>query len=440
MRKPINSSSVLFLAAALSTVALQAAVREADLIPADGSCWKRFAPRETNAPVGELLKGDGKYSLTLSSGGKKYVYGGWKCRIEGIEPERHYRVRATFTPKGLKDPAALRESVGVQVRWRGDFGGAVAPSYVWDVRAVKNEPGTFEFDRVLQAPQKTRAAELELVLQWTSRGEIEWRSVSLQPAPPPDPRPVRLATVWLRPQNSRTGADSVAKFAEYIDTFAPEHRPDVIVLGEMINRVGVRGEPDVQAEPIPGPTTERLAERARKHRTWIAFSIVERKGSELFNTAVLLNREGRIAGTYRKVQLPFEEVSLGIAPGSDFPVFDTDFGRVGMLICHDASFPEAARELALNGAEIILMPIWGGRQTLVRARAMENGVYLATSGYDYPSEIISPTGDVVAEVPVGKGPAVAFAEIDLSRRFRQDWIGDWNDSYQRQQRPSAYRK
>ena len=440
MRHPISSSGVLLLlSAAVSFAAPAAASPEPDLIPSDGSCWQQFAPRESNAPTGKLLKQDGQYRLTLSSGGKDHVYGGWRCRIDGVESERHYRVRARFTPKGLKTPAAVRESVGVQVRWRGDFGDAVAPSYVWEVREVKEAPGTYEFDRVLQAPKKTRAAELELVLQWTPTGQVEWRSVSLEPAPPPAPRPVRLATVWLRPQNSRTGADSVARFAQYIDEFAPDQRPDVIVLGEMINRVGVRGEPDVQAEPIPGPTTERLAEHARRHRTWIAFSIVERKGPDLFNTAVLLDREGRIAGTYRKVQLPFEEVTRGIAPGSGFPVFDTDFGRVGMLICHDASFPEAARELALNGAEIILMPIWGGRQTLVRARAMENGVYVATSGYDYPSEIIGPTGAVLAEVPVGKGPAVAFAEIDLSQRFRQDWIGDWNDSYLRQQRPSAYK-
>jgi len=67
-------------------------------------------------------------------------------------------------------------------------------------------------------------------------------------------------------------------------------------------------------------------------------------------------------------------------------------------------------------------------------------VYVATSGYDYPSEIVSPTGDVLASVPIEKGPAVAVAEIDLSRRFRQDWIGDWNDSYLRQQRPSAYKR
>jgi predicted amidohydrolase len=86
------------------------------------------------------------------------------------------------------------------------------------------------------------------------------------------------------------------------------------------------------------------------------------------------------------------------------------------------------------------MPIWGGRQALVRARAIENGVYVATSGYDYPSEILAPTGDVLAAAPVGQGPAVAVADIDLSQRFRQDWIGDWNDTYQRQQRPSAYRR
>jgi predicted amidohydrolase len=207
----------------------------------------------------------------------------------------------------------------------------------------------------------------------------------------------------------------------------------------MINRVGVPGEPDMQAEPVPGPTTERMAEQARRYNSWIAFSIVEREGGDLFNTGVLIDRTGKIAGKYRKVQLPFEEVSRGIAPGTDFPVFKTDFGTVGLLICHDASFPEAARELALKGAEIILMPIWGGRESLVRARAIENGVYLATSGYDYPSEIISPTGEVLAAVPLGK-PAVAVAEIDLSHRFRQDWIGDWNDTYQRQQRPSAYRR
>jgi predicted amidohydrolase len=121
-------------------------------------------------------------------------------------------------------------------------------------------------------------------------------------------------------------------------------------------------------------------------------------------------------------------------------VFKTDFGTIGMMICHDSSFPEAARELALNGAELILMPIWGGRETLVRARAIETGLHLVTSGYNYPSEIISPVGAVLAAAPIGKGPAVAVAEIDLTQRFPQDYIGEWRDTYQRQQRPTAYGK
>jgi predicted amidohydrolase len=434
-----NLHATLLVAAAALLVSPRAASSE-ELIPSDGSCWTRFAPRAQNAPDGELRKHDGRYALTLASDGKAHAYGGWRCRIGGVEPGRYYRMRAQALPRGFADLAGLRESVGVQVRWRGDFGGAVAPSYVWDLRPSKDAAGAYEFDRVLQAPPKTRAVELELVLQWAPAGQVEWQSISLQPDAAPAARKVRVATVWLRPHDSRTGADSVQRFAEYIDRIAPVHHPDVIVLGEMINRVGVAGEPDQQAELIPGPTTERMGEQARRHRSWIAFSIVERDGSDLFNTAVLIDRTGRIAGTYRKVQLPFEEVSIGIAPGSGFPVFETDFGKVGLLICHDASFPEAARELSLKGAEIILMPIWGGRQTLVRARAIENGLYVVTSGYNYPSEIIAPTGEVIAAAPVEKGPAVAVAEIDLSHRFREDWIGDWNDTYQRQQRPSAYRR
>jgi len=427
------------LVAIAAALVAPASVSAEDLIAADGSCWKPFAPREGNGPAGEMrTQKDGGYTLTLSSGGKRHPYGGWRCRVEGIEGGRYYRLRAVAKPGGFASRAQLQESLGAQLRWRGDFGGAVAPAYVWDARDATDPAAIYEFDRIVQAPPKTRALDLELVLQWTPTGQAEWQSISLQPAAAPAPRKVRVAAVWLRPRNSKTGADSVRDFAEYVDRLAPVHRPDVVVLGEMINRVGAPGTPDVQAEPIPGPTTVRMSEQARRHRTWIVFSMVERDGADLFNTGVLIDRDGRIAGKYRKVQLPFEEVSLGIAPGSAFPVFDTDFGKVGLLICHDASFPEAARELALKGAEMILMPIWGGREALVRARAIENGVHVVTSGYNYPSEIIGPTGDVLAAVPVGNDPAVAVAEIDLSQRFPQDWIGDWNDTYRRQQRSSAY--
>src|SRR5207302_7519479 len=118
----------------------------------------------------------------------------------------------------------------------------------------------------------------------------------------------------------------------------------------------------------------------------------------LFNSAVLIDRNGNIIGKHHKVQLPLAEASGGLAPGSAVEVFDADFGRVALLICQETSFPEPAREAALQGAEMLLVPIWGGKTALAHARAVENGVYLAASGYDYASEVVNPLGAVLSSV------------------------------------------
>jgi predicted amidohydrolase len=97
-----------------------------------------------------------------------------------------------------------------------------------------------------------------------------------------------------------------------------------------------------------------------------------------------IDRAGNLIGKYRKVYLPREEIEGGLSPGSDYPVFRTDFGKVGLMICWDVQYADPARALALRGAEMILMPIWGGNQTLGKARAIENRVFLISSGYDYP--------------------------------------------------------
>src|SRR5687768_8455307 len=223
--------TILMAAAALAIPAGSAASDE--LIRPDASCWTRLAPRAENGAAGELRKGGTGYTLTLSSGGKRHSYGGWRCRIDGIEGEQYYRLRARVKAHGFPTVAQMHESLGAQLRWRGDYGGAVAPTYVWDGRSTTN--GVYELDRVVQAPPKTRAIDLEFVLQWSPTGQAEWDSISLQPAPSPAPRTVRVAAVWLRPRNSSSGAASVERFAEYVDRIAPQHRPDVIVLGEMIN-------------------------------------------------------------------------------------------------------------------------------------------------------------------------------------------------------------
>ena len=111
---------------------------------------------------------------------------------------------------------------------------------------------------------------------------------------------------------------------------------------------------------------------------------------------------------------------------------------MALLICQDIWFPEPAREAALKGAELLLVPIWGGKTALVHARAVENGIYLAASGYDYASEVVNPIGSVLASVIIDAGPRVAVADIDLSQRFREQWLGDWRDIANKERRSEPY--
>ena len=124
-----------------------------------------------------------------------------------------------------------------------------------------------------------------------------------------------------------------------------------------------------------------------------------------------------------------------LTPGNEFPVFRTDFGTVGMMICYDVFFPEPARQLAMRGAEIILLPIWGGDETLAKARAIENQIFLVSSGYDHPTYIMDPTGKRLSEAP-NRGTA-ATATIDLSTRYLYLGLWDWKNRRPREYRPDV---
>jgi predicted amidohydrolase len=139
-----------------------------------------------------------------------------------------------------------------------------------------------------------------------------------------------------------------------------------------------------------------------------------------------------VVGKYRKVYLPREEFEAGLAPGNSFPVFDTDFGRIGLMICYDVFFSDPAKALAAQGAEVILLPIWGGNEVLARARAIENRIFLVTSGYDHPTYIMDPYGERVSEAKE-RGTA-AVATIDLNRSYAEQYLGDM-----KQRRPKEAR-
>jgi predicted amidohydrolase len=273
-----------------------------------------------------------------------------------------------------------------------------------------------------QAPPRTTKAQLELHLRWAAHGEVLWRKANLKETSPPSPRKVRLAAVNHRPRGSQTSRDNLQQFASLIE-LAAKQKADVVCLPEGITAAGTPLKYADVTEAIPGPSTRVLGEWARKHRLYIAAGLYERDGSAVYNTCVLLGRDGQLVGKYRKVCLPREEIEGGITPGRTYPVFDTDFGRVGLMICWDVHFPEVARELAAQGAEVILMPIWGGHEVLARARAIENQLYLVASGYDFTTAIYSKSGEPLATTRTD--PGVIVSEVDLNERLLWPWLGDW---------------
>ena len=215
----------------------------------------------------------------------------------------------------------------------------------------------------------------------------------------------------------------------------------LVALPELFNCLGHPDEMVRQAEPIPGPTTDAMAQlAARLEITLLAGSIAERSDSsgKVFNTSTLFAPDGRLLARYRKmhlfeVDLPgrvtFQESRWMIA-GDETAVVATPLGRLGLATCYDLRFPELFRRLADEQADVFLIPSafteTTGRdhwEVLVRARAIENQVYVVAPnqyGVHGPkmrsygrSMIVDPWGTPLAIAPDGEG--VVLAEIDLLR-------------------------
>jgi predicted amidohydrolase len=365
-------------------------------------------------------------ALAISGNSNPAEFGGWEYTAPDIEAGKWYRLTAFYRAEAVEyEPiqvVARLDWANSQGRRAGqpDYAYRTTPEGSWN-RVVLEAP----------APAQAAAVKLQFFLANAPQGTVWWDDISFEEIPAPPARIVTVVSINLRPRNSKSTEESIRRFIEVIDQTVPG-KTDIILLPEGITAIGTGKRYAEAAEPIPGPTTALLGETARRRRTYIVAGIYERDGIAVYNTAVLIDRAGNVAGKYRKVYLPREEYEGGLTPGASYPVFQTDFGRVGLMICWDVQYTDPARALALRGAELILMPIAGGNETLAKARAIENHVYLAASGYDYPNHIISPNGEVIALAP--RQGTAAIAAIDLNQRFVDSWLGDMRGRFMKEVR------
>lgn len=172
-----------------------------------------------------------------------------------------------------------------------------------------------------------------------------------------------------------------------------------------------------RAVPIAGPVLDVLGAKAREHRVWLVVPMTlqeEELVGGVANAAVLLNREGAVAGIFRKVHPVVDETGgfeSGVTPGAAYPVFECDFGRLGILICWDMSYEEAWEALAAGGAEIVALPSASPQTLRPMAAALRHRYYVVSSTPRDNVSVFDPVGRTVAQVTA---PGVLVHEIDLA--------------------------
>lgn len=247
---------------------------------------------------------------------------------------------------------------------------------------------------------------------------------------------MQIALVQQQPSDDpdasrRRGLDALAE--------AAEAGADLVVFPELaftpfFPRVRAEGDVLARAEPIPGPTVAAFQAAAREHGVVVVLNLYEHAGDEAFDTSPVIDADGRLLGRTRMMHITqydgFYEQDY-YAPGDlGAPVYDTAVGRLGVAICYDRHYPEYLRALALQGADLVVVPQagtlgeWpdGLYEAELRVASFQHGFFMALANrvgqeeamtFGGGSFVTDPHGQVLTQAPFGE-EAICYADLDLS--------------------------
>jgi len=223
---------------------------------------------------------------------------------------------------------------------------------------------------------------------------------------------IRVTTGFMRPslatpqqllQEALNSADAAAR-----------DQADVLCLPELFSTFGKPDSKGYQrGESVPGPTTRALSRKAKQHRLYIICPLLQKSEGRLFNAAVLIDRQGRIAGIYHKHVPTTGELEHGVSPGAEVPAFQTDFGRIGISICFDVNYDDVTNQLARQQVKMIFWPSMFEGGFLLEDMARRCDAYVVSSTYGESARILDLTGRTLATATY-LNPLVT-ADVNLQR-------------------------
>lgn len=265
----------------------------------------------------------------------------------------------------------------------------------------------------------------------------------------------RIAVVQMAPEYANPEANRVA-IANLLSEAANKGAalvlfPECAISGYVFDSAE---EAYPACETIPGATTQMLETLCAERNIYAVVGLLERDGDAIYNVAVVVGPQGFIA-KYRKCHLPVLGVDRYVAKGDCLEMIDLGFVRVGILICYDIRFPEAARNLALQGADVLLVPTnWpqgaeSAPEFMTRTRAWENRFYVAACNrvgveqgvrFIGRSQIVTPDGEIIQQAD-GETSTILYAEIYPERARQKKLIrepGVWEFDPVGDRRPELY--
>lgn len=241
-------------------------------------------------------------------------------------------------------------------------------------------------------------------------------------APLPDSSIVNIATVSLMDIEAANAKEMVQKILTIMEEIIP-YKPDIICLPEIFAYAHITSPYNLKdvAEKLPGSIVTPFMSFAKANKCYVICPTYTQHNGDAYISAVLIDRKGNVAGEYHKMRPAISELEMGVKPGKyDPPVFQTDFGIIGIQICFDIKYEEGWNTLKDKGAQIIFWPSAYAAGQEISSRAWRHQVYVVSSTQKDTSKICDITGDPIAQTGRWQRNWIT-APVNLEKAFILTW-------------------